>query len=316
MQAMKSKADQAGAPKTEFSCPLCANSEYQEENSVSVAALRNYWRQFDYNLDADFPNLPDDLSQYRCMNCGLHWFAPAIVGPPALYEKLAEWPPYYRSDAWEWDIAIDILKRHQVEDVLEVGAGTGEFLERAARELPRCKGLEFNPVALAMAHARGRMASDQPLKSIEGDRSAIVAHQLLEHLEAPAAFFRICAAKLRAGGLLIVTTPNQDGFIGALDANFLNRPPHHATLWRKSCFSVAAERFGLDLVDYRTEPLERRQYKIHLLRRARPSATFAGKLANFARRLLIDAFAPLMFPLRRGDLPGEAHLAVFRRPGG
>jgi SAM-dependent methyltransferase len=298
----------------ETSCPLCDNTKYQEEKPVSVAALRDYWRQFDYHLDTDFPGLPDNLSQYRCLKCGLHWFEPVMIGPPTVYENLAEWPPYYRSDAWEWDIAINILQRHKVGDVLEVGSGTGEFLERAGRALPRCEGLEFNPVALAAAQSRGSIASDLPLKSVDGGRSAIVAFQLLEHLGDPDVFLETCAAKLGPGGLLIVAVPNQDGFIGMLDANYLNRPPHHATLWRQSCFQFVATRFELDFVEYRTAPLELEQYKIYLQRNARPSPTLAGKLHNLILRVAIDIVAPVMYLLARRSLAGEAQIAVFRKP--
>ena len=297
-------------------CPLCENTEYKIEAPVSVAALREYWGQFDYNLDADFPNLPNELSHCRCMHCGLHWFAPALIGPLGLYEKLAEWPPYYRSDAWEWNIAINILKRHRVEDVLEVGSGTGEFLARAARTFPLCEGLEFNPAALASARARGSAAFDQPLESMEGGRSAIVAFQLLEHLGDPDVFLETCAKKLRPGGILIVAVPNQDGFIGELKANFLNRPPHHATLWRKSCFEVAAKRFGLELTDYRTAPIEFRQYKLYLLRHNHPAKRFGGKLKNLARGIVVALMAPITYPLQRHTIAGEAQLAVFRKPTG
>lgn len=294
-------------------CPLCIQSSYTEEAAVSVDCLRNYWRQFNYDIDADFPNLPGVLSQYRCKNCGLHWFAPNLVGSAGLYEKLAEWEPYYRSNAWEWDIAIDILKEQRVESVLEVGAGPGEFLKRALPVISRCEGLEFNAAALAEARADGISVSDRPLHLIEGNQSAIVAFQLLEHVENPRSFLNTCAARLRRGGLLILSVPNQDGFIGELDRNFLNRPPHHATLWRKSCFEAVAECFGLEFVDYRTAPIEYGQFKLYLLRHARPSKRFWGKISNLVRRTAVTLVAPVLYPFQRHTIPGEAHLAVFRK---
>jgi SAM-dependent methyltransferase len=270
----------------------------------------------DYDIDADFPALPDRLLQRRCTQCGLHWFLPSPVGPARLYETLERWPAYYRPHAWEWDESLAILLRHGIEECLEVGAGTGGFLEQAGRVLKHCEGIEFNAAAVRTAQARGLHVSNTPLEAVADRRPAIVAHQLLEHLESPGAFFRTCVAKLRVGGLLIVAVPNQDGFIGPLDANYLNRPPHHATLWRKSSFQAAADRFGLNLIDYRTAPLALDQYRIYLLRNARPSPSLTGKLFNFLRRGAIGIAAPLMIPFARRTLPGEAHLAVFRKVAG
>jgi SAM-dependent methyltransferase len=294
-------------------CPLCASLDSIAEAEIDTTTVRNYWRKFDYDLAADFPDLPATIVQHRCTQCTLHWFTPTLVGPPGLYERLGDWPPYYRARAWEWDVTIDILREAAVQDVLEVGSGRGNFLDLASRSIARCEGLEFNPEALAASRARGHSVSDLALEDVAGDRSAIVAFQLLEHLGNPRIFLDSAVSKLKMGGLLIVAVPNQDGFTGALHGNFLNLPPHHATLWQKSCFAAVAGQLNLDLVAYHCEPIRLVQFKLYLMRSLRPAHNIFGKMYNLVYRLLIHAIGPAIF-YAPGPLPaGEAHLAVFRK---
>ncbi|MGQ0663089.1 MAG: class I SAM-dependent methyltransferase [Pseudomonadota bacterium] len=259
--------------------------------------------------------MPPALEQRRCAGCGLHRFVPAMIGPASLYARLSDWAPYYSAGRWEWAVAIEVLVQAGVDSVLELGAGRGDFLNQARHAIARVEGLEFNPAAVAAARKVDLPVSDHALESVEPGQEAIVAFHVVEHLADPAAFFRAGAAKLAADGFLLVSLPNQDGFVGELVGNYLNLPPHHATLWRKSCFEVAAERFGLDFIDYRTEPINRAQYKLYLLRHARPAGRGAilHKCSNFARRLAVDALAPIAFELQRHGLAGESHLAVFRK---
>jgi SAM-dependent methyltransferase len=294
-------------------CPLCGLRDWIDGPKIDVPALRAYWQTFDVDLDSDFPDLPSHLGQRHCQHCGLHWFVPSPVGGAAFYERLGAWAPYYRSWAWEWDIAIDVLETHRVTDVLEIGAGCGDFLDRVRRRIPDCAGIEFNPKAVATSRSRGFDVTDIALVDVAGGRSAIVAFQVLEHIEKPAAFIAECVAKLRPGGLLIVAIPNQDGFIGSLWNNYLNCPPHHMTLWRKSSLESVAKIFDLEMVDYRAESIKLAQYKMYLLRHRRPTGTAIGKAGNLVCRLLVGVIAPLAFPFVRRGLPGEAHLAAFRK---
>jgi SAM-dependent methyltransferase len=276
--------------------------------------MRRFWAGFGIALDELF-TLPEEIAHFRCDACGLHWFDPLLPGPPLLYEKLTAWAPYYRTAAWEWPVALDVLRRHGTRRLLEIGCGTGEFLSRVRDIVPTAEGLEWNSKAAATARSRQLTVHEGTLESLPGGWDAIAAFQVLEHLPDPAAFFRTCDQLLAPGGLLVVALPNQDGFMGGLRADWLNRPPHHLTLWPRSSLLAAARRFGLDLTVYRTEPLRRDEYRLWLLRRRRPATSFAGKLRNVAARLWARLMSFVAFPLARHRLAGATQLAAFRKAG-
>src|SRR6185437_2021282 len=92
-------------------CPLCGSGTGHKERVVDTAAIRAYWQAFCYSLDAEFAPLPETLTGWRCGQCQLAWFDPPLIGGPSLYAALAAWPPYYRRQAWEWPVAIEILAR-------------------------------------------------------------------------------------------------------------------------------------------------------------------------------------------------------------
>ncbi len=296
------------------SCPLCQSTAAHREGTIDGTAIRDYWRGFGFDVGAAFPAFPERLTALRCDRCGLGWYQPALIGGPSLYAALAAWPPYYREQAWEWPIAIDILLAAGVRSVIEVGAGSGEFLAQAAPRFERVRGLEFNETAIREARRKGRPVEDRSLSEVAGSAEAIVAFQLLEHLADPAGFITSCRDALGRGGLLVLAVPNDDGAAAALSGNFLNLPPHHATRWRRSSLEAIAGLFGLALINYRVETLSYPLARLYHRRRLKPGRGALAKLGNAFRRLLIDATLPLSYPRDRQLLGGETHLAVYRKP--
>ena len=64
-----------------------------------------------------------------------------------------------------------------------------------------------------------------------GHYDAVTSFQVLEHVTEPASFLRACVKALRPGGRLLLGVPNNDSFLGLLEDNWLNMPPHHMSLW-------------------------------------------------------------------------------------
>jgi SAM-dependent methyltransferase len=294
-------------------CPLCGSGTRHKERVVDTAAIRAYWQAFCYSLDAEFAPLPETLTGWRCGQCQLGWFDPPLIGGPSLYAALAAWPPYYRRQAWEWPVAIEILARAGTQDMIEIGAGTGEFLAQAALRIARVAGLEFNTAAIDRAKAEGRPVTSRRLADIAAKPEAIAAFQVLEHVGDPAGFIAMCRDALVERGLLILAVPNDDGVIGAIEGDFLNLPPHHATRWRRATFEAVGSIFGLRLVDHRVEPLRRTLHRHYRLRHLRPARTVRGKIGNSIRRHAIDVVSPFAFLRDRRRLGGETQLAVFRK---
>ncbi|MBV9523295.1 MAG: methyltransferase domain-containing protein [Alphaproteobacteria bacterium] len=294
-------------------CPLCRSEGAKASPDLPVEAVRDYWRRFAYDLDAAFPGLPPALHAWRCPACALGWYEPRIAGGASLYAALASWPEYYRKDAWEWPVAIEILASAGIRSLVEIGAGAGAFLDRAAAHFPAVLGLEFNEAAVAAARARNRPVVNRPVESLAEPPDAIAAFQLLEHLADPRHFIATCRDKLGRGGLLVLAVPNDDGAMGMIEGDFLNAPPHHATRWRRASLEAVAPLFGLKLAAYRAQPLDRSLHALYRRRRLRPARTLGGKLANRARRQMLDLASPLVFARDRRRIGGAAHLAVFQK---
>lgn len=100
--------------------------------------------------------------------------------------------------------------------VLDVGCATGQFLELARARDWEVVGVE--PNALAAEYCRGRLEIPIAGPSISdaglADRSfdAVTMWEVVSHLFEPTDVLRECIRVLRPGGVLLLTTPNINGF--------------------------------------------------------------------------------------------------------
>jgi 2-polyprenyl-3-methyl-5-hydroxy-6-metoxy-1,4-benzoquinol methylase len=101
--------------------------------------------------------------------------------------------------------------------VLDIGCGRGEFLEVMRDSGVPARGIDLSPESIAQCHAKGLEAevadlfaylSTQP----DGEFDGILSSQVVEHLppERVPEMIRLCAAKLRRGGVLAIETPNPE----------------------------------------------------------------------------------------------------------
>jgi 2-polyprenyl-3-methyl-5-hydroxy-6-metoxy-1,4-benzoquinol methylase len=103
------------------------------------------------------------------------------------------------------------------ENVLDIGCGRGEFLA-SMRELGvGARGIELSEESVELCRGKGLNAEVADLftylgAQIDGEFDGIFSSQVVEHLD-PARLpemIRLCAAKLRRGGILAIETPNPE----------------------------------------------------------------------------------------------------------
>lgn len=199
-----------------------------------------------------------EVSLHRCRSCDLYFFAPILVGSGELYANLETFDWYYMARKWEYEVALQDLR--EGERLLEAGCGRGDFIELArAGKTIDATGLELNPRAAEFAQQLSRPVYLQSIADVAaaqpGSFDAVCSFQVLEHVEDPRKFIGNCVELLKPRGRLLLSVPNNDGFLRFAKNDLLNQPPHHVTRWSKKVFESISALFPLELERVLYEPL-------------------------------------------------------------
>jgi SAM-dependent methyltransferase len=220
--------------------------------------ISDYQRNYKIDVSSYFSGL-EKIELYRCCDTGYRFFIPLItVGDEKLYQQLQKLPWYYQKDKWEHRQAGDYIGRKQT--VLDVGCGSGEFLELAQSKGAITLGIELNPGAVQVCQKKGLNVCLQTIgehrKKNNKAYDIICAFQVLEHLTTPAVFIKEALSLLKTGGSLIVSVPNNDSLIykNHFDAG-LNLPPHHMGLWDSASLISLQKFFPLRIEALKWDPL-------------------------------------------------------------
>jgi len=140
--------------------------------------------------------------------------------------------------------------------VLDFGCATGEFLARIKQRY-EVYGSDLSPQAIERARQlhpdlRDRLSATTLADPVSADlpmMDAIVAWDVIEHLERPVEVIKALAARLRPGGLLAVSTPD----CAALTARLLKTrwafmtPPEHLGFFDVRTARLLFEKAGVTL---------------------------------------------------------------------
>jgi 2-polyprenyl-3-methyl-5-hydroxy-6-metoxy-1,4-benzoquinol methylase len=104
-----------------------------------------------------------------------------------------------------------LRRKCDVQSILDVGCGKGEFVWAALQQCCSVEGLELSAQAVYIASKLSLPVRQQSLFSTELDSrrwSVITMFEVLEHVDQPMAMIERAADLLEPGGLLYLTTPN------------------------------------------------------------------------------------------------------------
>jgi len=204
-------------------CPLCRS----EQRSLFCRAT-----------DRFSPQSSERYSLQRCLDCGMVYLSPrpTEMDSPQFYQH-ADYLPFASLGqegsvvGWLYRIVrrLNLRWKRQLVDgywrgaraakpgrLLDVGCGTGEFLSVMKREGWEVEGLERDEHASAFARTRwGVSVFTGGVENIPRDSRSydvITLWHVLEHLYDPARVLSILKLHLSAGGLLLIATPNVEGF--------------------------------------------------------------------------------------------------------
>jgi 2-polyprenyl-3-methyl-5-hydroxy-6-metoxy-1,4-benzoquinol methylase len=250
-------------------CPVCKRSTLKSTDlTITMPFVLRRWEEV---LHQPFPeavweeyrgleNRPIVLSE--CTECGFGRFDPVVPGTAKFYESIST-VNYYNADKWEFSCAAADLRASGAKRILDVGCGSGIFLDYLKETVPGADlfGFDLNGELLSRLASRGFGVLpnnpdhfDDPLAQ-EARFDAISMLQVLEHASDPIAFLNTFLHLLRPGGLLILTTPNSAGPIRRFPDALTELPPHHLTRWTEKSFRTLLAAHGLSIRSVRFEPL-------------------------------------------------------------
>ena len=146
---------------------------------------------------------------------------------------------YFERNAKKWDeicqryvpetkienVLLEMLDGRNIENLLDVGTGTGRMLEVLGGSVTRGLGIDLNPEMLAVARMNLRRSGLRHCQVRQGDLynlkvenrtvDLVVLHQVLHFLDDPAAAIRESVRTLVPGGVMIIVdfSPHKHEFL-------------------------------------------------------------------------------------------------------
>lgn len=196
---------------------------------------------------------------FICDRTGYRFYHPfGTQGDSDFYESLyrsnlADGHDYDR--AWSDDHEFALAQISPTDELLEIGCGTGKFLERAVAATATAGGLELSAFAAQKAAAKGLKVDVGDLAGYAERHAArfdsVCAFQVLEHESDVERFFRSAIRLLRPQGRLILSVPNCTPFYQRFNKyEVMNLPPHHVGLWHLDSLQRVGEFFDIRLIDH------------------------------------------------------------------
>jgi 2-polyprenyl-3-methyl-5-hydroxy-6-metoxy-1,4-benzoquinol methylase len=266
LSAMKLKVSEMSirSSSNEIKSPVTnGDIEYIEEiKSVKIIDL--YQKEFGADVERFFENL-SSIQIFRCLDSGYEFFYPfSLEGDPNFYAELYSIRGHQLStDSDEkWEHMYSRKAIISPGNLLDIGAGNGNFLSMMESKTTSCTGLETNEFGNNICKERGFKVFDESIE-VHADNhrefyDTVTAFQVLEHVADVASFLSSILKVLKKNGTLILSVPNNDSFLRYLKKELpLNMPPHHVGRWNRNSLEAIAKYFNLSLQGVEFEPLQK-----------------------------------------------------------
>jgi len=137
--------------------------------------------------------------------------------------------------------------------LLEIGCGTGVFLDAARRAGWQTEGIEVSLYAAEAARRRGHVVSCQAAELVDLPAAAydcVAMWDVLEHVRDPAGVLRRAAAALRPGGVLALSTGDVTSLCARLSGRrwHLYNLPEHLFFFSPTALRLLLSRAGCRVV--------------------------------------------------------------------
>ncbi len=246
------------------------NNDRSKEKQVHVCPVCSQHAMGYRNLSSDFLSsrlssyfglaTPDrigliDYAMFRCTACNLEFADPMVPGTRSFYEWVTTMSGYFTENRWEWHAVLEQLGRGAEERVLDVGCGSGEFLDLTRRTTKaQVTGLDVTEPAVTRCTRKGIEAYCQTIEQYSSQRKSsttaydvVVAFHSLEHVPDPVGFVQSMLSVAKPGGKIFISVPCSPMSFETRWYDPLNHPPHHLTRWNENSFRSLAKRLDCNL---------------------------------------------------------------------
>ncbi len=270
---------------TKQECMLChaiMHKQGREYNGKELAT--EIYRSFKVNFELkELDDFDRNTQLFVCPKCKFEIFLPQIQAGPEFYEKLSKTKGYYPLRRWDFEQAVLDLPEKGI--VLDVGCGSGVFLEMARAKGLEVIGCEENPNALETCAQKGikTFAKLSEIKEQNLVFDAVFSFHVLEHVDNPISFIKELSSLLKPDGKLGISVPNMTGVFKYIDPCYSNMPPHHATHWQSKTIEALVMQTNTKMESVYFEPLSRMHqsyYAQEFGRRIFPQAKILRKLSE------------------------------------
>jgi SAM-dependent methyltransferase len=242
--------------RADLVCPLCESARKEVVDRLTGSQLTALWEALGKKLTAEAwgPIKPQTvIEQYRCQGCGFVFFDPALAGNETFYQQV-ECEGYFSPHRDEFERTLRFAGTQGLRRVLDVGCGSGIFLDMARSRGLQTFGVELNANAAQQAREKGhtiftKLLSDLDIEQTGGAFDLITLFQVLEHVPDPVRTLREAAELLPKGGFISAAVPAARGLAGFAPMDPGMWPPHHISVWRLEDFETLAQELNLRLVE-------------------------------------------------------------------
>lgn len=201
-----------------------------------------------------------DYTLWECSACGVGFADPMRAADSSWYETS---PLYWNAKlmhpslGWHHRRFLERAGAGAGRTLLDVGCGTGAFLDRARAAGFVPAGLDFDRDNVRIARERYALSNVhsgaiEDLAQTTARFDVVTLFEVIEHVADPMALLACVRRLLSRGGRLALSTPNRDRSLDALRRGDL--PPNHLTRWTAGALARALERAGFGAVSVDVKP--------------------------------------------------------------
>jgi 2-polyprenyl-3-methyl-5-hydroxy-6-metoxy-1,4-benzoquinol methylase len=276
--------------------PITQNGDVKIFDTIPVKdVIRLYQQQESINVERFFTGF-DTLYILECQDTGYRFYYPfETIGDEEFYQGLRH-SEYDREEAADHLFAKTQIERNS--KLLEIGCGSGKFLQSISEITPDVCGLELNSLIAEKAKAKGLDVKSQLIEdfALENTESfdVVCAFQVLEHINTVNSFLESALKLLKPKGKLIFSVPNNEPYFQRFSKyEVLNLPPHHMGLWNLESFEKLAKHFNLNLDKHHFTGKSSFRADVYLRAKSWANVKSLPHQHSFTEKLKIFSVAPI-----------------------